>query len=197
MRVMRVYSLIISAGLSSRFGSFKPLAPAEGTTFLHNIYCKVSSFSDKVIIVKGHRGELIDDEIKDKKMVKAVSVLNQDYEKGMFSSVISGLDHIFKEYRPPYHVLYQPVDIPFIRNRTYFELIRTINSHNPAVIKPSYSMKGGHPLILRDDVVEYILDHSRKTGNLRKLIKQSGFEVFYMDTEDKAVLKDIDKTSQL
>ena len=102
MKDLIITGLIVSAGKSGRMGSFKPLMDYNGMTFLQRVILNLNSVSEKIIIVTGFNSESLQ-----KEAIKLFSnnsetfssdkirfVKNENYEKGMFTSLQKGLSLI-------------------------------------------------------------------------------------------------------
>ncbi|PLX17561.1 MAG: hypothetical protein C0601_07330 [Candidatus Muiribacterium halophilum] len=187
--------LIIAGGYSNRFKGFKPLANINGESFLSNICIKLHGLSKNTVIVTGHKHQLIEDHIKEKDFLNTFCINNKDFKKGMSSSILIGLKHI-KERFPESHTIYQPVDIPHIAPDTYFKLIQTTKERNPEILKPSYNMKGGHPLIISPNTRDILIERLRE-DNLKIAIKKIGIKMEYLNTDDISVIQDIDTPEDL
>gem|GEM_PF-3194754 len=192
---MKVISLIIAGGLSSRFNGFKPMAKLGNETFIKSIYNKVRPFSEKVIVVTGYKEHLIKEHLKN--FPDIVCIFNPDYQKGMATSVLTGMDFIIRELSPSY-VLYQPVDIPHIRKATYVSLMDKVKKEQPSIIKPSYNMRGGHPLIIKKKTCSEIIDMmNEKKCHLKQAIRKIDVSIDYLNTNDISVIQDIDTEEDL
>lgn len=188
-----ITGLIIAAGKSGRMGEFKPLMDYNGKTFLMNIVVKLNPVCEHIIIVTGFNSdqlkqrtieniELTDNSLKP----KVEFVKNPDYEKGMFTSLKTGIGRAggFD------WVLYHFVDQPGLPPEFYTDFTGQIdNTHN--WIQPSYDKKSGHPVLLKSDLFGVILE-AGESSNLREINKSSvvvrkKWECYY-----KNVLQDID-----
>ena len=99
LNLKNIYSIILSAGLSGRMGKFKPLVEYKGKSFIYNIILKLNLVCDKIIIVTGFKEEDLknriigdlstDDQAEVKK--KILFIQNENYKKGMFTSLQTGL----------------------------------------------------------------------------------------------------------
>ena len=119
-----VTGIILSAGFSSRMNTPKALLELPITTsaqkaklnFLEEIYSKMSSYLEQVIIVLGHNK----DEILDKtSLPNAEIVYNENYSNGMFSSLKKALSTLSQGKA----FMINPVDFPLVKQETYVELL--------------------------------------------------------------------------
>jgi molybdenum cofactor cytidylyltransferase len=174
-------------------GRFKPLMDYNDKTFLQNIITNLSTICEQIIVVTGFNSE----ELK-KETLKTVNeedgsiskkllfVKNENFEKGMFTSLQKGISRTKKTD----WVLYHFVDQPGLPVEFYTDFVGQIdNAHN--WIQPSYDNHSGHPVLLRKDLFDPILQ-ADENSNLRELnkmpvVKRKKWECYY-----KKVLQDID-----
>ena len=194
MKDLIITGLIVSAGKSGRMGSFKPLMDYKGMTFLQRVILNLNSVSEKIIIVTGFNSESLQ-----KEAIKLFSnnsetfssdkirfVKNENYEKGMFTSLQKGLSLI----ESCDWILYHFVDQPGLPIEFYKKFIAQIDQiHN--WIQPSYDNRNGHPILFNNEIVDLILS-SDEDSNLRELSKSSIAKKKRWDCTYKNVLQDID-----
>lgn len=89
---MKIAALILAAGMSSRMGTAKQLLPYKHTTLLGwTIENAVKSEVNAVYCILGANAEEIASNIS---KYNVETIHNQDYQKGLSSSIISGIKHI-------------------------------------------------------------------------------------------------------
>ena len=140
---MNIATIILAAGNSSRMGTAKQLLPIGNTTLLgvvvknallaktHKTYCVLGSNSEKIIpSLQEYDVEII---------------LNQDYKKGLSSSIVKGINHVKTQNFDAVLIMLgdQPlVDTSFINN------LIALYYKNPSCITASSYAKGvGVPAI--------------------------------------------------
>lgn len=188
-----ITGIIIAAGKSGRMGEFKPLMEYNGKAFIINVATKLGSVCERIIVVTGYNSEelkkrtLDDLETYDWTLSEKIEfVRNKEYEKGMFTSLKTGILRAGKSGWALYHF----VDQPGLPTEFYTDFAGQIdNTHN--WIQPSYDKKSGHPVLLKNDLFGIILQ-ADDTSNLRELNKmpvvaRKKWECYY-----KNVLQDID-----
>ena len=194
MKDIIITGLIVSAGKSGRMGSFKPLMDYNGKTFLQRVILNLNSVCEKIIIVTGFNSESLQKEtiklFRNKSEAfssdKIQFVENENYEKGMFTSLQKGL----LLNRNTDWVLYHFVDQPGLPLEFYKDFIGQIDQlHN--WIQPSYHNKNGHPILFNTEIVDLILNSS-ENSNLRELSKNSIVKKKRWECIYKNVLQDID-----
>lgn len=88
--------ILLAAGASSRLGRPKQLLSFNGSTLLRNAACAaVSSGADRIVIVLGAGAADMKNEVRD---LPLDIVINEKYEKGMASSIVTGLTFLIKKY---------------------------------------------------------------------------------------------------
>jgi len=177
--------VILSAGFSSRFGSFKALYNFRGKPLIEYALSSGSPFCSEIIIVGGHNFEVLESYFKGEKDI--ILCKNPGYEKGMFTSVKVGTKHV-KNAR----FLVLPVDIPFVEQNTIKKLISFPETGK--VLIPSYQGKNGHPVLLNEKLKSIILS-ADDNSKLNSLIKSSEWEA--IDVEDPMIICDINKKEDL
>ena len=194
MNDLIITGLIVSAGKSGRMGSFKPLMDYKGKTFLERIILNLNSVCEEIVVVTGFNSEplqketinLFSNKSKGFSSDKILFVENENYEKGMFTSLQKGL----LLNRSSDWILYHFVDQPGLPLEFYSDFIGQIDQfHN--WIQPSYHNKNGHPILFNTEIVDLILN-SGENSNLRELSKNSIVKKKYWECIYKNVLQDID-----
>lgn len=110
-------------------------------------------------------------------------ILLQDKEQEnteMFSSVKQGLKFLQGKCDK---VVFTPVNAPMFSAYT----LRTLLKSNAKIAKPTYKGKGGHPLLLRSEVIEQILAYKGSEG-LRGAIRECNCEIENIAVHDPGIL---------
>lgn len=168
----KISGLLISAGFSKRMGDFKPLIEYNNNPFIVLITKKLLDVCENVIIVTGHKSIEVENTIKfafiEHNLFPRVRiVVNPDYDKGMFSSLQTGL----KELTDSDWVLFHFVDQPFHKEKFYKEFITKIDE-NYDWIQPMYDGKEGHPVMFKRTIFEKII--SSPDDHILRLIRNDG-----------------------
>jgi molybdenum cofactor cytidylyltransferase len=173
---------------------FKPLADYKGKTFLNNIIIKLDSICDEIIIVTGFNSDelktktikSLEDEYQADLLKKIKFVINESFQKGMFTSLQKGIS----EAKNCDWILYHFVDQPCLPESFYFDFIKQIDSeHN--WIQPVNKTQNGHPVLLRKDLLELIVNSS-SDSNLREISKNPKVKKKYWECSYKEIFQDID-----
>jgi molybdenum cofactor cytidylyltransferase len=204
MSESKIGGLLVSAGLSSRMGNFKPLMEYNGETYVIGITRKLIQVCSKVVIVTGFQKEKVESTINSQsafggqvlnlptgrqgsQLGKVVSCVNNpDYEKGMFTSLQTGA----KCLKDCDWVLYHFVDQPFHKEKFYEELILQADD-NYNWIQPVYNNKEGHPIMFNKRVIELIL-YGSQNATLRLIGDLPAIKKKYWNCSYPNILKDYD-----
>ena len=184
---IKVSGIILSAGLSGRMNSFKPLLKTQnGDTFIKTIIKKLSTVCEEIIVVCGYKSDDVIANISSMpEYSKCHVVVNNEYEKGMFSSLKCGVEHANEEW-----ILYHFVDQPGLPTDFYAEM-KLLISEKYNWIQPVKENKRGHP-ILFDIVVKNAIRDSDDNSNLRIINKDSKISKLYFESSTDLIFQDID-----
>jgi molybdenum cofactor cytidylyltransferase len=121
-------------------------------------------------------------------------VRNQTPSDGMQSSIRVGLTAVESEVRL---VFVHPVDCPGVASGTLEMLVSVLETCGEALAaKPVWRSRGGHPVLLRRDACTMFIDSGGRL-NLRQFLASLGTRVLIVETEDRAVVRDIDTTEDI
>ena len=181
------YAVLISAGLSGRMKKFKPLLMYKGNSFVQNIVLKLSSVCEKIIIVTGCKAKEVEENVSQLNLQsKTEFVYNPDYEKGMFTSLKSGL----KKESDADWILYHFVDQPGLPFTFYSEFLKQIDDeHN--WIQPAMENRGGHPILIRKELFDLILNEP-DDSNLRAISNNPVVKKKFWECGYEEIFQDID-----
>ena len=191
MEKPKITGLLISAGLSGRMGTFKPLLPYNQTPYVVVISQKLLSVCERVIVVTGYNKTEVESTIKfafyDGNFFPRVDmVYNPHYAKGMFTSLQAGLQFIENTD----WILYHFVDQPFHEKKFYKELAEQIDL-NFDWLQPVYKGEEGHPVLFNKKVAE-LIKNSNADSVLRDIRNLSSIKKGYWNCSYPNILKDFD-----
>lgn len=198
----KVSGLLIAAGLSKRMGDFKPLMEYNNNPFIVTITKKMLDVCENVVIVTGHKSVEIEETVKfafiENNLFPRVKIaVNPDYEKGMFSSLQTGIN----ELTGTDWVMFHFVDQPFHKEKFYKEFISKLDEEYDW-IQPMYEGKEGHPVLFKNTIFDkiisspasHILRLIRDDGNTKKKIWNCTYPQILKDIDTKEDLKYIDNS---
>lgn len=179
-------ALILSAGFSSRMGSFKPLLPLGGITVLErSVSLFRSAGVDDIRVVTGHRSAELEPLLK---RLGVRTILNIRYREGMFSSVIAGTETLGADV-DSFFIL--PVDLPLIRPVTIRWLLRERALTESDVLYPCFQGRRGHPPLISGKLAGSIASWSGVDG-LRGALAQWEGRAREIEVPDEHILNDMD-----
>ena len=182
--------VILSAGVSSRMGKFKPLLPLGNKTVIEQVVATFLRAGVRDIrVVLGYRARDVIAVLKN----PAVSwSINDDYQSEMFNSVKKGVDDL-KHDSQAFFIL--PVDIPLVRPQTLRLLMGSLGKDTRQIIYPTFLGERGHPPLIPR---QYAEEFSRWSGNggLKGFLESYGHRSLDVPVFDKGVLMDMDTPEQ-
>ena len=187
MSLIKIYSIVISAGLSGRMEKFKPLLNYKDKSFLQSIATKLSEVCEKIIVVAGYKADEVKENIEQlNTKISYKFVLNPDYKQGMFTSLQAGI----RNAKQADWILYHFVDQPGLPQTFYSEFIQQIDN-NHTWIHPMLNGERGHPILIHNELFELIINAS-KESNLRELSKSSLVKKKFWECSYEEIFQDID-----
>lgn len=186
---IKLSAIILSAGFSSRMGEFKPLLKFGGQTALELL---VSTFNksgiEEIIVVLGYRaGEIM----KKSGHLNVKWVINQDYAKGMYSSLKAGVKELSEDSEGFFLI---PVDVPLIKPSTLEYLKTEFIKGNKNIIYPVFNGRRGHPPLISTIYKKYILEDNSGNG-LKSLLSLYDDAALEVAVSDWGTDKDMDNPS--
>jgi molybdenum cofactor cytidylyltransferase len=184
-----ISGILLAAGESSRMrGAFKPLLKwGKRTVIGECVHQMRNSQLAEIFVVLGHREMEIRQTLAGSGVQYAI---NEDYRRGMLSSVKTGLAPISPNADAALIAL---VDQPMITKEIIDNLIDAFISGGRGVTLPTYQGKRGHPVIIAanyfDDIMR--LDENSPDG-LRQFIDRRRSDTLEVPVSTAAVIEDID-----
>lgn len=152
----RIVAVIVSGGLSSRMIDFKPLLPLGSATVLGRAaeLLREGGVRD-ILVVAGHRANEVQAEAS---RLGVRCVVNLDFRRGMFSSVLMGLTGLaaLADAVGGFDgVFVLPVDIPLVKPATVRTIIK--NFRGEPVAYPVFRGQRGHPPLIAAQSLPFVL----------------------------------------
>jgi len=152
--------ILLSAGLSERFGSPKALACLSNNNIIQHVQnTLLQSACDEIIIVLGAHALEIRPSIFIHSRIRVV--YNKQYYFGQTSSVQAGWREADQSSEG---VLLLPVDCPFVQASSIDQMIHHFKKYDPDILIPAYQNKKGHPPIFHRRLKSEILNLSMGQG---------------------------------
>jgi molybdenum cofactor cytidylyltransferase len=187
----KISAIILAAGTSSRMGFLKQTANIKGKSLLELVLDKVRKFPfHEIIIVLGYKHEEV---MKTLKLEYEKVVINEEYEKGMSSSLKKGVLNISKDSEAFAIFL---ADMPLIKEESIEKVINEFNERSCLIVAPIFNKVIGHPVIFHRNLIPEIINLEGDIG-AKKVIEKYKDEACFIEIDDEGVLIDIDAPKDL
>ncbi|MCD6301650.1 MAG: nucleotidyltransferase family protein [Staphylothermus sp.] len=193
-----IVGIILAAGESRRFPGNKLLFKWEGKPIIRRtLENALRSKINKIIVVLGHNKDLILETIKDLDD-KVVHVYNEEYKKGMSTSVKTGVKYAYENYGEEIEgILITPGDTAWIPPEAYDIVIDKFIEKKPLIAVAAYQGRRGHPIIFHKLLISEILKINEETRGLKKITKKYRLYTLVVETPYPGVILDIDTYNDL
>lgn len=175
---INIEGIILAAGFSSRAGAYKLTFELGSKTVIEHCLEGMYNVCDNIIVVGGYNFDKLVPILD--KYSKVKLIYNENYELGMFSSVLKGFAHSMGN-----RVFMIPGDYSLIQPNVYKSMLNI----NDDIVIPTYNGKKGHPLLMNKSMVQLLLS-SGNISNLRDFIASHKFSAVEVDCP--GILMDID-----
>lgn len=203
----KLTGVVLAAGFSSRMSRWKMEISIKGRPLLYYTLRPMLEVCESIIVVGGYSierlSELVGDicTAEDTGKEKIRLIKNEDFQKGMFSSVKRGLEEVDASSEA---VFIMPGDIPFVSLSTYMMLADLLEEKTDKdVIFPTALInlegggvrwKKGHPVLLRNSVRDAVIKNPNDAV-FREVLKPFSFGLCPVD--DEGICFDIDDETDL
>lgn len=184
--------ILLSGGVSSRFGSPKALVDWNGCSLISSLQERlILTQIDEIIIVLGAHVDQIKPHVLNHNKIKIV--YNKNYNLGQTSSLKVGLQKVSKVTDG---VGFLPVDFPLIEFQTINDLVSEFLRKRPLILLPSFHGQAGHPPFLDMSLCGKIFELPDDIG-LNTFLKEHQSGVHYVDVADSGVVSSFNTPSEL
>ena len=181
-----IWAIILAAGESKRMGSPKMLLPFKGRSMIENVISNVSkSKADEIIVVLG---AYFDELSLLMKRLDVSYCFNDNYMKGMLSSVQCGFKNLPQDYKAA--LVFQgdqPLIPPAVVDRVIDEYIHSCKG----IIVPVFNSRRGHPLLV-DKKFSHEIEKLLPDEGLHSLLDKFGEDLLEVETGEPGILRDFD-----
>lgn len=183
-------AVVLAAGKSTRMGRTKALLPLGATdTFLTRI---VSSFRaagvEDVVVVLGHDRDAIASALAARGVVARV-VVNTEYERGQFSSLLAALQVVD---RPGVSgMLLTLVDVPLVSPETIRAVVARHRVSGAPLIRPVNAGRHGHPVLIDRRLFD-ALRHADPAHGAKPVVRANASAAGDVEVQDEGAFIDID-----
>ena len=190
-----IVAVVPAAGRSSRFGSMKLLALVDGRPLLDRTIASLlrAGISRVIVVVAEHVNLELVEALGDSRVLV---VVNPDPDRGMFSSIQTGLAHARSATADPARILMVlPADMPFVRSDTVAALgVECGRLGRPVV--PMHDGRHGHPIALPGEIAGS-LSAASPAVSLKDALRMIDAEPVGLRVDDPGVLRDVDVPADL
>jgi molybdenum cofactor cytidylyltransferase len=174
---MFIRGIILAAGTSSRMGSNKLMLKIDNSTILEKVIenSKISKLNEIMLITGKYD---IDTEI--------TKVHNEEYEKGMSTSIKKGIESFKGEA-----VMILLGDMPFVSSQIINKLYDSFRQCNKNIVVPVFEGRRGNPVIIGEKYFKDLLNNIGDKG-AREIIRNNIQDVEWVEIQDKGIFLDID-----
>lgn len=166
--------IILAGGESRRANTNKLLLQVNGKSIIRHTIDSMKPYVDKIIVVTGKYHDELLPYLFDVEVAH-----NEQYERGMFSSVLTGVEHVHDDF------FIIPGDIAFVSGEVFEALL----GGSFSLRVPAYKGKTGHPLYVSKKHINDLLAQN-VSSNLKDFI--SNYEVEKIDVDDPYINIDLD-----
>ena len=183
-----ISAILLAAGQSKRMGALKQLMPFGQSTIVEQAVGNLlGSAVVEVIVVVGYKAE---DVIKAIAAKPIRMVINPDYEQGMSTSIIAGLNLVHGGVQG---VMLAMGDQPLVNSKTINGLIDEFCNHDKGIAVPTYQGRRGHPIIFAIKYKEQLLKLKGDVGG-RQIMKDHPDDVLEVAVDSESIVADFDTT---
>ncbi|MFC1989752.1 molybdenum cofactor cytidylyltransferase [Chloroflexota bacterium] len=181
-----ISAILLAAGESKRMGQLKQLMPLGQSTIIEQaIDALLNSAVSESIVVLGHRAEEVIKTIAAKPVKIAI---NPNYQQGMSTSIIAGLNVIDSRAQA---VMLALGDQPFIDSQAINSLMEAFDAHNKGIAVPVCRGRQGHPAIFASRYKGELLKLKGDIGG-REIIDRHPDDVLEVAVNCEGIFVDID-----
>jgi molybdenum cofactor cytidylyltransferase len=181
-----IWAIVLAAGASSRMKQQKLLLPFQEKTVIEKVVRIAEQVvKSNIVVVLGADHEKVRRQTG-KPDLKYV--VNEDFMKGMLSSVICGFEALPENARVALLFL---GDQPQIPADVALQVVSAWREKNKGIVIPSWSGKRGHPVLIETRYRNEIKKLDPEKG-LRTLSEKFREDVFEVECDAPEILRDID-----
>jgi molybdenum cofactor cytidylyltransferase len=187
--------IILAAGMSSRFGSLKPLFKmGEKSILTMVIEASLESKLDEVVLVLGYRADTIMETMGENlRHARLKTVINPYYTDGMSVSIQWGLKEI-KDQFPSIMIILG--DHPLLKPGIIDLLLNRFSSSDKSICLPVYKGIRGHPVCF-SEVFYPALMAMRGDIGARDIIRENPTQVLEVEIDDSDPFFSVDNNDDI
>jgi molybdenum cofactor cytidylyltransferase len=180
-------AIVLAAGAALRMGQLKQLLPFGGTTLLgHAIQQAQRAAFERLVVVLGAEADRVREAIRP---ASVETVLNENWQAGMGSSITTGLQYLETTGDPLPAVAILLADQPYVGSEHLLALRELLDSTGLSVAAAAYGGKPGVPALFRREKFSLLSALPPEAG-ARHLLRHSNLSIARYPLQEAAA--DID-----
>lgn len=181
-----IAGVILAAGIGSRMGAVKQILPFRGRTILECVIdSAIASSLEKVVVVIGHRSDLIGPMLAGKDVTV---VINGEYTHGQSSSIKAGLQALPEQTGA---VLFLLGDQPLVTPETINLLLEAFRASQSRIVLPLFHGKRGNPVLFSRETFSR-LEALQGDRGASPLFQEYAGEILQVTVGDDSIHFDVD-----
>jgi molybdenum cofactor cytidylyltransferase len=181
-----IWAVVLAAGESRRMGTQKLLLPFGERTVVEAVVAAArGSRADRVMAVLGADAG----EVRQKLEASgAMFTVNEDYPRGMLSSVQAGFKALGGDAEAAIVML---GDQPFLAAKVVDQVVGAYRASGKGIVIPVFRGRRGHPVLIDMKYKDEVLGLDPADG-LRQLMRAHPGDIQEADVDDANILRDMD-----
>ncbi len=181
-----IWAVVLAAGRSRRKGTHKLLLPYGESTVVESVAgAALDASLQGIVVVLGADKE----RVRAKLAARAVTfAVNEDWERGMFSSVRAGFEALPEKATAAVVML---GDQPFVTAETIDELVARYRETRRGIVLPVHGGRRGHPVLIDTKYKAEIIALGPEAA-LRDIVHAHPDDILEVEIDDPDVLRGID-----
>lgn len=186
---MSVTALILAAGVPDNIEQFQPLIKVSGTTVIRQ---QISTFRqagvEDTLVITGFRAAMLERHLSGEPGVRCCR--NENYDKTrMLDSIKLGIRLLDEACSA---VLIIPANVPCVRAKA----MRALLESDGSIAVPSHNLSAGHPIMLRREQFEALLNYEGKNG-LNGFLTAHLTQIRYIPVDDQGILLELNSAEDI
>lgn len=182
-------AIILAAGIPGNLEQFQPLIKVSGTTVVRQ---QINTFRqtgiEDILIITGFRAAMLERHLSGEPGVRCCR--NEDYAKTrMLDSIKLGVKALDDQCDA---VLIIPADVPCVRAKAMCALLESESS----IAVPSHNLSAGHPIMLRRELFNDLLNYNGKNG-LNGFLTAHLNQIGYIPVDDQGILLELNSAEDI
>lgn len=189
MNPSKVWTLILAAGESQRFGGPKALAKWNDGTLLSNAIDLANAVNvDRTMVVLGAHASVIMNALT----LESHYSINPHWRQGIGSSLSYGVQEILKKSPNVDFIMVLPLDQPLISQSHLLEIIRVGTKNLKSVLTQNSLGTVGPPALISKEIFPRLIGLNPDKG-IKSLLNESDYQII----ENDRALRDADTVEEL